>query len=147
MVSHRLAQSLLSSQPRSIQFLRTRGPLHRSEPKQFWRQGNHHHRPSIRYISTHARSQHQRTKATLAADAFRPNSFLDRWQRFLYKPRTLAIPRWITPRHFQITATECFGHVSFCLVAISYAVDDFLLLRMIAVRSLENTSRSFSLCR
>ena len=81
----------------------------------------------------------KRTKATLAAASngtARPQRWWwDRCQQFLYKPRTVPIPRWITPRHSQITATECFGHVSFGLVAISYAVDDFLLLRMIAVRS------------
>jgi Popeye protein conserved region len=49
------------------------------------------------------------------------------------KPRTMPIPRWFTPRHYQFTLSECFGHGSFFLVATSYAVDDFLLLRMIAV--------------
>ena len=49
------------------------------------------------------------------------------------KPRTLPVPRWITPRHYQFTISEFFGHGSFVLVAASYAVDDFLLLRMIAV--------------
>jgi CRP-like cAMP-binding protein len=55
------------------------------------------------------------------------------WEEFLSKPRTIPIPRWITPKHSQVTASECFGHASFVLVAASYAVDDFLLLRMIAV--------------
>jgi CRP-like cAMP-binding protein len=51
----------------------------------------------------------------------------------LRQPRTIPIPRWITPKHYQFTVTECFGHASFVLVALSYAVDDFLLLRIIAV--------------
>lgn len=51
----------------------------------------------------------------------------------LSKPRTIPIPRWVSPRHYQFTASEAMGHASFVLVAASYAVDDFLLLRIIAV--------------
>jgi hypothetical protein len=51
----------------------------------------------------------------------------------LLQPRTLPIPRWITPRSIQFTLSEIFGHASFVLVAVSYATDDFLLLRIIAV--------------
>jgi CRP-like cAMP-binding protein len=51
----------------------------------------------------------------------------------LSKPRTIPIPRWITPQNSQITWSECFGHASFIVVATSYAVDDFLMLRIIAV--------------
>jgi CRP-like cAMP-binding protein len=51
----------------------------------------------------------------------------------LSKPRTIPIPRWITPQNSQITLSECFGHASFIVVATSYAVDDFLMLRIIAV--------------
>lgn len=51
----------------------------------------------------------------------------------LLQPRTLPIPRWITPRSIQFTLSEIFGHASFVLVAVSYATDDFLLLRVIAV--------------
>lgn len=54
-------------------------------------------------------------------------------EEVLSKPRTVPIPRWISPNHNQVTASECFGHASFVLVAASYAVDDFLLLRIIAV--------------
>jgi CRP-like cAMP-binding protein len=54
-------------------------------------------------------------------------------EEILRKPHTIPIPRWITPKHYQFTASECFGHASFVLVAASYAVDDFLLLRIIAV--------------
>jgi CRP-like cAMP-binding protein len=51
----------------------------------------------------------------------------------LGQPRTIPVPRWVSPKHHAITLSECFGHASFILVAISYAVDDFLLLRIIAV--------------
>ena len=54
-------------------------------------------------------------------------------ENFLRKTRTLPVPRWITPRHYTITLAEVLGHSSFLLVAISYAVDDFLMLRCIAV--------------
>jgi hypothetical protein len=53
--------------------------------------------------------------------------------KILLKPRKIPIPRWITPRQKSITFSECFGHMSFVLVAVSYATDDFLYLRMIAV--------------
>jgi hypothetical protein len=52
---------------------------------------------------------------------------------FLRKTRRIPIPRWISPRLHTITFSEVLGHSSFVLVAISYAVDDFLLLRCIAV--------------
>ena len=61
------------------------------------------------------------------------NTLLQSWHVMLLKPRTIPIPRWITPRRFSFTLSECFGHVSFVLVAVSYATDDFLLLRIIAV--------------
>lgn len=51
----------------------------------------------------------------------------------LKKPRTVPIPRWVTPKHVTFTLAEAFGHSSFVLVAFSYAVDDFLMLRIIAV--------------
>lgn len=51
----------------------------------------------------------------------------------LLKPRTLPIPRWISPRHYEFQLSEIFGHSSFILVAISYAVDDFFHLRVLAV--------------
>lgn len=54
-------------------------------------------------------------------------------EELLLKPRTIPIPRWITPRHSTITLSEIFGHASFVLVASSYAVDDFLTLRIVAV--------------
>ena len=54
-------------------------------------------------------------------------------EEVLRKPRTIPIPRWITPRHSSITLSELFGHSSFILVAFSYALDDFLMLRIVAV--------------
>ena len=51
----------------------------------------------------------------------------------LLKARTLPIPRWITPRHHSFTMSELCGHGSFILVAIAYAVDDYVLLRIMAV--------------
>ncbi len=60
-------------------------------------------------------------------------SLKDKLQHKLLQPRVVPIPRWISPRTFSYTISECFGHASFILVAISYATDDFLLLRIIAV--------------
>lgn len=54
-------------------------------------------------------------------------------EQAMKKPRTVPIPRWVTPKHVTFTLAEAFGHSSFVLVAFSYAVDDFLMLRMIAV--------------
>ena len=54
-------------------------------------------------------------------------------KEFLHKPRSLPIPRWISPQFNTTTLAEVFGHSSFILVAISYAVDDFLQLRLIAI--------------
>jgi len=51
----------------------------------------------------------------------------------LGKSRTLPIPRWISHNSHTTTLSECFGHSSFILVAVSYAMDDFLQLRIIAV--------------
>lgn len=68
---------------------------------------------------------------TKAADPF--TSWFQALDSFLRKSRTIPIPRWITPRHYTITASEVMGHSSFLLVAMSYAVDDFLMLRCIAV--------------
>jgi CRP-like cAMP-binding protein len=53
--------------------------------------------------------------------------------KFLGKTRTMPIPRWISPQYHTTTISEVFGHSSFLLVAISYAVDDFVQLRLIAI--------------
>src|SRR6056300_1199643 len=52
-------------------------------------------------------------------------------EAILRKPRTVPVPRWISPQHYTITLSECLGHSSFILVAMSYSVDDFLTLRII----------------
>eukprot|EP00980_Cylindrotheca_fusiformis_P008492 scaffold1804_cov125-Cylindrotheca_fusiformis.AAC.3 len=54
-------------------------------------------------------------------------------EEFLGKSRSLPIPRWISPQYETTTISEIFGHASFMLVAISYAVDDFVQLRLIAI--------------
>lgn len=60
-------------------------------------------------------------------------SLRDRLSSFLLKPRTLPVPRWVSPQHYTVTLSEVCGHMSFVLVAVSYAVDDFLELRILAV--------------
>jgi hypothetical protein len=91
--------------------------------------------------------QPRRCKASLASDtatqavaaAAQPVSrqpkvsFFESLEIFLRKIRTIPVPRWITPRHYTTTLAEVLGHSSFFLVAVSYAVDDFMLLRCIAV--------------
>jgi len=108
-----------------------------------------------RSMSRSIRSNGKRQKATLASDGVAMGAsssssssslkteritlarLLRNWkstlEEFLMKPRTLPIPRWITPKHYQFTASEFFGHASFVLVAVSYSFDDFMLLRVIAV--------------
>lgn len=51
----------------------------------------------------------------------------------LVKSRRISLPLWISPRYYSFTLSELYGHGSFILVAISYAVDDYLLLRVMAV--------------
>mmetsp|Transcript_29320 Transcript_29320/g.47553 ORF Transcript_29320/g.47553 Transcript_29320/m.47553 type:complete len:505 (-) Transcript_29320:129-1643(-) len=51
----------------------------------------------------------------------------------LLKQRSLPLPRYISPQHYSFTLSECFGHASFILVAASYATEDFLQLRIMAV--------------
>jgi hypothetical protein len=58
---------------------------------------------------------------------------IDKIDHILNTPREIPIPRWISPQRHTFTLSECFGHASFFLVAASYAVDDFLQLRLIAI--------------
>ena len=51
----------------------------------------------------------------------------------LLKPRSLPLPRYISPQHVSFTWSEIFGHSSFMLVAASYITQDFLELRILAV--------------
>jgi len=62
-----------------------------------------------------------------------PSRFLGGLNAILLAPRIIPTPRWITPHRISFNLSECFGHFSFVLVALSYATDDFLLLRTIAV--------------
>jgi CRP-like cAMP-binding protein len=57
----------------------------------------------------------------------------DQLNLFLNQPRPLPIPRWISPQRITFAYSEVFGHASFLLVAISYAVDDYFQLRLIAI--------------
>lgn len=69
-----------------------------------------------------------------AADASSPlMRLMDDTRHFLGKTRILPIPRWISPQYSYTTVSEVFGHSSFILVALSYAVEDFLHLRLIAI--------------
>lgn len=86
--------------------------------------------------------QQRRQKATLAGKSqqqqfhttenLRKNIY-ERINLWLNEPRRLAVPRWISPQMITFRYSECFGHASFFLVAVSYAVDDFLHLRLIAI--------------
>jgi len=60
-------------------------------------------------------------------------TFVERTKLWLNEPRRLPVPRWISPKMITFRYSECFGHASFFLVAVSYAVDDFLHLRLIAI--------------
>jgi CRP-like cAMP-binding protein len=94
------------------------------------RPGARFHKQQQQQFSTKTRRQ----KATLATEAARdsPNLWL-RIHGIMNQPRTIPIPRWVSPRHYTTTLSEGFGHSSFLLVAIAYAVDDFLQLRILAI--------------
>jgi len=92
-----------------------RSQLHRASRG---RQGHAHHPPPP-------------SSETTFRDLF--VAFREGLHEILLRPRTVAIPRWITPRRFAVTYSECFGHASFMLVAASYYADDFLTLRCVAV--------------
>jgi CRP-like cAMP-binding protein len=82
--------------------------------------------------------QTRRKKTTIAhGDQMSSENMYSRIQKtvtqFLGKTRTLPIPRWISPQYHTTSISEIFGHASFLLVAISYAVDDFVQLRLIAI--------------
>ncbi|CAJ1969582.1 unnamed protein product [Cylindrotheca closterium] len=65
------------------------------------------------------------------------SSTIARWIQSLRlslgKTRIIPIPRWISPQYSTYTLSEAFGHSSFILVALSYAVEDFMHLRLIAI--------------
>ena len=75
--------------------------------------------------------RHQSTTTnTTTAASDESGGFL---RELMLKPRTISVPRWISPKYYTTTLAEIAGHSSFILVAISYAVDDFFHLRIIAV--------------
>jgi CRP-like cAMP-binding protein len=90
-----------------------------------------------------ARSFHTSTRSTLhtlfsktagtSTNVSANGSTASYLSQFLLRQRTLPLPRWVSPKHYTITLSECLGHASFLLVAASYATDDFILLRTIAV--------------
>jgi len=91
----------------------------------------------------HARKQQrlqQRQKATLASGSRQQKTeeiiektLRERINIWLNQPRRIPVPRWISPELVTFRFSECFGHLSFIFVAISYAVDDFLELRLMAI--------------
>lgn len=89
---------------------------------------------SIRNQSSSAVNQQQQNVAGRSQSFQALLSVLGRRiDKVLLKPRTIPIPRWITPRHYSFTISELCGHGSFLLVAIAYAIDDYFLLRVMAV--------------
>lgn len=62
-----------------------------------------------------------------------PKSTRTKINAWLNEPRQLPLRRWISPRMITFRYSECFGHASFLLVAVSYAMDDFLQLRLVAI--------------
>ena len=87
----------------------------------------------------HSRKQ-QRQKATLASSSRQQKTeeiiektLRERINIWLNQPRRIPVPRWISPELVTFQYSECFGHLSFIFVAISYAVDDFLELRLMAI--------------
>ena len=107
---------------------------------------------SSAYFSYSSLTKHRQTQAirTILSEASNTESLRNPLFRLLVQslnntlltPRSLPlVPRWISPQHYSFTLSECFGHSSFILVAISYATDDFLQLRLLAV--LGSTSMLF----
>mmetsp|Transcript_12258 Transcript_12258/g.26166 ORF Transcript_12258/g.26166 Transcript_12258/m.26166 type:complete len:546 (+) Transcript_12258:86-1723(+) len=87
----------------------------------------HQNQQQIRNLTSEAaQSSHQQES--------RLNPLIQSLANTLLKPRSIPlIPRWISPQHYSFNLSECFGHSSFILVALSYYSDDFLQLRLMAV--------------
>ena len=110
---------------------------------------NRKRRQNATLAPRHGRQQHNRynnktssTTTTTTAATFESIQkqikelfyiYRDQLNLWLNEPRLLPVPRWISPRHITYKVSEVFGHCSFVLVAISYAVDDFLQLRILAI--------------
>lgn len=113
-----------------------------TRPQRVWRVRKQEQHAIVDSSSSSLRSnaRPRRQKATLASPRSPPEtaavvrqSLREALEEMLRKPRTVPIPRWITPKHSSFTLSELFGHSSFVLVAVAYYVDDFLQLRMITV--------------
>lgn len=118
------------------QAVRLRG----QRPSRFWKNTSTPQQAHARIRRSSASSKRQQSTAFVseASSSSSSSAGLTRtWREALHdvllKPRTLPIPRWISPTHHTTTLSETLGHSSFILVAASYAVDDFLNLRIIAV--------------
>ena len=127
------------SSRRKLPFSAHPSQLLRRNPKNHGQTCCQHPRQNANFSTSSGRQQFtaitRRNKATIAngeVSSTRQSS-QDIINSFLNKPRTVPIPRWLSPTHTTTTLSECFGHSSFILVATSYAVDDFLELRLIAI--------------
>ena len=75
--------------------------------------------------------QKRRLSEDNSAHHHRHGDVVESLNAFLLKPRSLPLPWYLSPRHYSFT--EIFGHAFFILVAASYATDDFVHLRIMAV--------------
>lgn len=90
-------------------------------------------RRSSRNKSTAATYSGMPSASSKTASSVSYSSINEKIHRILLKPRRVPFPRWITPQQKTFNYSELFGHASFVLVAASYATDDFLYLRIMAV--------------
>jgi Popeye protein conserved region len=123
------SSSIIISQKRqrsSLSLSRQRQQQQQPVQQKSQQQQNQHEQASSSSSSSSSSSFYHQT-------LLRESPFWTRLDTFLRRPRSLPIPRYISPKFQQVTVAECFGHLSFLLVATSYAVDDFVLLRCIAV--------------
>ena len=111
-------------------------PQNRSKSTSSKSNHHHHHRTSSSFLHLRQQFSSQINKRKQAIheirDTFRSKLTENRCLTILPAPlRSFdTLRRWAT---VEYSITELAGHLSFVLVAASYAVDDFLLLRVIAV--------------
>jgi len=84
------------------------------------------------YTSTKMKAAARRRSATITS-VTTPLEVRDLLRHILLKPRSLPLPRYISPHHYSFTLSELFGHASFLLVGASYVTQDFLQLRILAI--------------
>mmetsp|Transcript_34295 Transcript_34295/g.50422 ORF Transcript_34295/g.50422 Transcript_34295/m.50422 type:complete len:437 (-) Transcript_34295:294-1604(-) len=65
--------------------------------------------------------------------SFNTRQTLEAINEIFNAPRVIPFPRYITPKQYTITISEIFGHSAFFLTFVSFAVDDFLTLRAVAI--------------